>query len=465
MTTNPQKQKTKNGNPRSLEILKFALPLLITVIISVVGWFFTDTYNDAQIKIADQKNQADIEIAQINAALQYVDLTKNRADLHPDDINQAQTIIAPVLAPELAFDLALKNIFSNPTLINVLINQYGEEVPSLVAPLYLQFPYDLIADKDRPITSNSEYATYLENKKIENNSLLELLEVLDQRGLLDKFFDHLISDSFKHPYSRNHSLYYYYQYLNKKSIKSRHKQSEFLKRKQEVAFILQRTDIPDLVKSEIFTAIAFIYTLGYDDSTEAPLLEIVAKYFWEGFNVSLGEYPSEKTLKGLLYENKFYLKGSEYFQIDPADIASKSLWKKLDQLDFSTFDFAKKELILYQYASTTRVSTYDFQGKITGHFSYLMPKKILALVQKIITSMNSYEEKKNMAFTLSYYPGIEIYHKIFKYNTEIAKEYIEILLNWYEQNDSYDWHIPSYLKYEVVDEFPSFKDRINALSD
>ena len=410
MTTNPQKQKTKNGNPRSLEILKFVLPLLITVIISGVGWLLTDTYNNAQIKIA-----------QINAALQYVDLTKNRADLDPDDINQAQTIIAPVLAPELAFDLALKNIFSNPTLINVLINQYGEEVPSLVAPLYLQFPYDLFADKDRPITNNSEYATYLENKKIENNRLLELLEVLDQRGLLDKFFDHLISDSFKHPYSRSSSLYYYYQYLNK----SGYKPSESLKRKQEAKFISQRTDIPDLVKSEIFTAMAFIYTTGYGSKTEAPLLELVAEYFWEGVDISAGEYQAYKSLKWLLYRDKFYLREGSVIPLknQPAYLVSKSLWEKLDQLDFSTLDFAQKRFILIEYAILGRGHKKNCKGNSTEFFPLLMPEETVALVKKIISSINSSAEKEEMAITLSKYFGIAIYDNICsKYRLEIKRD-------------------------------------------
>ena len=397
-----------------------------------------------------------------------MDLTKKRADLDPDNINQAQSIIAPVLAPELAFDLALKNIFSNPTLINVLINQYGKEVHSVVAPLYIQFPYDLIADKDRPITSNSEYATYLEKKKIENDRLFELLEVFDRRGLLDKFFDHLISDCFKYPYSRSHSLYYYYQYLNKRSAISGHKPSEFLKRikrSQEAKFISQRTDIPDLVKSEIFTAMAFIYTTGYGGKTEAPLLELAAKYFWVGVDISAGEDPAYESLKRLLYRDKFYLReGSGMPSDHPAYLASKSLWKKLDQLDFSTLDFEQKRLILLQYLILDVGRKKDVKGNITGGFPLLMPKETAALVKRIIPSINSSEEKEEMAIVLSNFPRIVIYNNIFEHDKRIAKEYIEFLVSWYEQNDGYNWQKPDFLEAAVL-AFPSFKDRIDARFD
>ena len=167
-----------------------------------------------------------------------------------------------------------------------------------------------------------------------------------------------------------------------------------------------------------------------------------------------------------MYENKFFYQGKPRFTNDPADLVSKSLWKKLDQLDFSTLNFSQKELILYQYASTIRASTYHYTTrKITGHFSYLMPKEILALVQKIITSMGSYEEKKNIAFRLRSLSGSHLYRNLSSNDKKIAKEYIEFLLSWYEQNDGYDLPIPKNFKYEVVDDFPSFKDRIEALYD
>src|SRR5712691_7696490 len=121
-------------NATMLKYLKVIIAPLSAVIVAAVGWALTSAYNKTQFDIARGKNQADVEVARINAALSFANIYREIPDTDVQQKDQALAIAAPVLSPELAFDLAIKTVNRNQNILKILLAKYGDDSWDYVTP-------------------------------------------------------------------------------------------------------------------------------------------------------------------------------------------------------------------------------------------------------------------------------------------------------------------------------------------
>lgn len=273
-----------------MEIAKIAVAPLVTLLIAAVGWVITNSYNATQLEISTRKNAADLEIAQINAALRYVESIRNIPKDELAQRRQAVAIAAPVLPPDLAFRLAVDQLPDDPTTLSTLMSKYRDEAYDRLIP-YLELPLGELKRVLEPSPESGPYA--VQPTELERRAG-ELLHYLRARGLSQSLFDHLVSGSRANNEFRASALLLYFaeyrQSLRGDAGYVVQQAYERVRAEDEFKSYMRNPSLSPQAKQAIATATSIVFGQKYLYQSDIFITE-TAKRFWEGVDVARGVTP------------------------------------------------------------------------------------------------------------------------------------------------------------------------------
>jgi len=373
-----------------------------------------------QLEISRNKNQSDKIIAQINASLSFVKLLQDVSINNPELAHQAKTVIAPALPPETSFNIALAELPDNPNALEVLFRTYKEESWKYIVPYAEYAPTD-----------------YLNNKPAEIHTYL--FDFLNRRLLLKRFFNFLISSNYISP-NRINSLVNYFDYIYKTEELS-HNPAKSNELFYEVSTAINNTNDFRL-KYDLAGASSIVFDVF---QSNASFTELAAKYYWEKFDVSIGETSLDNSIDEFIYANRIIPNSQQ--------ILSNCLIKKLSKLNFTALNVDRIEVICYSYCESQP------RGNQKVFSAFLQPNQSYALIGKVLKSLNNPIRKKDFASHLGSTSG-DILFKNISQDKIIGKEYAELLISWYRSNWKKDWYIPKFFS-SVIKEYPELKSKMS----
>ncbi|HEY1047480.1 MAG TPA: hypothetical protein VGF79_13625 [Bacteroidia bacterium] len=366
-----------------------------------------------QLEIAREKNESDKTIAQINASLTYVKLLQDIKDSNKVLRNQAQNIIAPVLPPEMSFYIATEGLPQNGELLEILLKEHKEGSWKYLSK-YIE------------VSSPKEQA---------------LLQFLYNKQYLTTFFNFLISK----------------KYTSQSKVVAISKCLPFYVNKDNPypaieKLIKEANGNKDKGYVSKAAALAFCDP-SYSLSENWNILNKAALYFWEDYDVTLGEAPHEGSIDQDIYHRKFHITWQDsLIEIPATETLSQSLYRKLIVLNYNSMNVYSIERILYSYCETSpRFSKNVFTA-------YLKPVMIYQLLAKILPSLNSEQRKREFANYLGSISGDMLFRNISQDKT-IGKKYSEILITWYRNNWKSDWYSPQFMS-SIITIYPDLKPKM-----
>lgn len=366
-----------------------------------------------QLEIARQKNESDKTISQINASLTYVEILKDINDSNVVLRNQAQNIIAPVLPPEMSFYIATEGLPDNTEILERLLKEHKEN-----SWIYL--------------------AKYVEAPSSKKDMLLQFLY---EKQYLTAFFKFIISK----------------KYISQNKVVAISNCLPFYVNKDNPYSGIEKLikeAYDNIDKGHISKAAALAFCdPSYSLTENWNILNKAALYFWEDYDVKLGEVPHEGSIDQDIYHRKFHIEWKDsLIEIPATDTLSQSLFNRLVALDYNSMNVFSIEQILYAYCTTSpRFSKNVFTA-------YLKPAMIYELLKKVLPALNTEQRKRDFANYLGSLSGDVLFRNTSQ-DKIVGKEYSELLISWYRDNWNPDWHIPKFMS-SIIHVYPELNDHI-----
>lgn len=452
-----------------LEIAKVVVAPAIALFVAVVGWVLTTRYNATQLKVAKERGAAEIKIAQTNAAMRYMELMLNIPE--EDAIQRRQTIAiaAPVLPPDLGFQLAIDQLPDAPSALDILMAEYKSEAFTYLAK-QLEVPFDHIKRALDPVPSAGPFAvqpTELEDRAV------ALLRYLRERNYSPRLFSYLTSRNYTNDTFRLTALLlYFHEYRTSLQDDAGYVVQQAYERvrvEDEFRTNMRMQSLSSHVKQSIAFAASVVFGQKYERQSDIFIREAASR-FWENVDVARGVTPVEGSLQGYLYERVFHYNDppgtDQWYRRDAIELASASLRDAVGRLKFGELDIENVRLILYAYAASHIVA---------GDRVYLVPADVVEIMRLILDWANTPERRKQLSMELGSLSGHHLFLNMLPSSQagsaatradqnharcESAKAFAELLLDWYGKHHTPDWFIPKFF-HEVVNEFPDLENRVD----
>lgn len=385
-----------------------------------------------QLEVSKNKNESDKTIAQINASLSFEKLLSEISINNPDLENQVKTVIAPALPPETSFNIALKELPENPIVLEVLIRTYKNEKWKYLVP----------------------YAEFLPPRYSHSKNLPEakpyLFEFLKQRLLLKEFYDFLISPQYK-SINRINALINYFDFIYEAEELS-HNPSKAKELEYEIKTTIDKS-IDILLKSDLASAASIVFDKYQSHQIYS---ELAAKFYWEKFDVSIGQTPFDDSIDQYIYEKRFHIENiysEKQIELPIVNILSNSLYKKLLKLNYILFDVERIGIILYSYCETQP------RGNKNPFTPYLRSYQSYQLLKKVLQSLNTEKRRLDFSFYLGSLAGDILFRNISQ-NKEIGGLFGNLIIKWYKNNWRPSWGIPKFIS-NIIEMYPELKPQID----
>lgn len=454
-----------------INIMKIFVPLLVTFTISMVGWQITIDYNNSQLLIAEEKNAADIEVAHINASLEYIKLQKEIPSTDSTLRNQTKVIISSVLPPQLGFDIAIEELSKNTQSFNRLMTKYKNESYQYLIP-YLN--YRPLKSIDLKLLSRRKVRnSNIDNYRININELEEvkgnILKALTSTSHIVNLFEYVIYTPLESNVRRN-VLLNIIPYLknNCTSLLFINTSSQEVARHTYIMKFLN-SNISDEIKSDIsFASIICANEKLFIDRVrglEDKILNYLDEYFWENINISIGEIPLIGSLEQFVYTNKIYyhglndsikVYGNSHVNSNHIEKIGKTLFDRLQKLNY--LDIAPDQCIniLESYALE-----YP-RNNIYACDPFLNPEQILQLTESILESLNTSKRKEE--FLRAYWRQgnmclDDIYYTIGNRDSNYSKLFYEMFLYWCLENKDFAKGFPNFLTRDT-EKYPDLEEEL-----
>lgn len=460
--------KATEGPLKNIEVIKVILPLLTTSLIAAVGWNITSRHNATQLRIGEEKNLAELEIAKTNAGLRYLEIVKEISGQDAARLNEAQSIAVAVLPSELSFQILHDNVETNPSLFPILLSNFtlkgqdemagtaSEQFFLNILPWFRRMPFDLVhpyyeikAQTPEWSESSEEYRRSLQSYQIEDRRTQRLFQLVVEAGLEDQFFSILIDEKHENKDFRDRCLYRYYRGILKAND---HFQDLMVKERlwNVIERFIADPKFTESLKSDMLTAFCLANYANVDQSKQA------AQFYWAKYDVNFAEHPPENDLRWILYER--FTEDLATANFAPR-VISEALYTKLSEVDFRALDSDQTRLILYYYAQTHRSSVRSVDGKgYSGHFAYLFPKEIVGVMRLVLAGATTAEKRKSLSRELGSLSGSILFHNVARNDAGQGRAYSLLMLEWYESHQQADWYIPKFF-HEVEDMYADLAER------
>lgn len=439
------------------EYLKIIIGPLAAVIVAAVGWALTSAYNKTQFDIAIEKNKADVEVARINAALSFANIYRQIPEADTQQRDRAIAIAAPVLSPELAFDLALRTINRDDSILRILLAKYGDESWKYLAPavevIPLEFDDPTLFAHDADASSQGQSFDDYRAARIRAEALAHtLMTILDQQQHLDELLRYIVSDECSRPELRAYALLAVFQQLDAKMQYPKNTASEVRMVLGRIREMLADRGVSDRAKADI----AIASSLVFDKYHSRPeFSDLVVPYFWAGLDIGRGETPAEYDLRSFVYRDRFHYQDTyqRTVTLPQARGISEDLATRFAKLSFRRLDFQQISLIMYSYIESTP------RGGPSPFTAYLAPPEAVRIIKVILGSLASEARKSDFGAHLGSLGGDALFANISQ-DQESGRLYTKLIISWYDDNYRPGWPPPKFFD-SIVARFPDLLPQIN----
>lgn len=446
-----------------LEIVKTLINPGIALFVALVGWLLTDRYNATQIEVTKQRNDAEIEIARINASLDYLRILGDLPEEAITARRHAIAISAPVLPPEMAFRLSIRELPQNALALDTLMTKYEHSANKyLVSTLEVSFP-----NLQQATSSLSSTLPSPREKEASN-----LLDYLRARLSAEALYHFILSDEYANDSFRATALllylHNYHAFLE--SAVGQAVREVYPKNRIEREIMSLRSS--GVLSSEAKRSLALSAGVIFGRapwSRSVDFSKSAAEHFWHGVDVANGSTPQEGTLEGYVYEKLIDYgdqESEEAWAKRITALASAGLRKEILKLDFRRLNIANVRTILYAYAQS---------GTVAGSAAYLMPADVAEVLRAVLKWADTSGKRRNLSMEFGSLGGDRLFRNLLPNcvgcpekmlketiiaRCRAAREVGENLAEWYGKHYEDDWHIPSFF-YGVLVEFPDLSDKID----
>jgi hypothetical protein len=421
-----------------------------------------------QLEIAKRKNESDKAIAQIDASLSFVKLLQDMPTDNKDLKHQAKTIIAPALPLETIYNIAINELPDNPNVLEILFRTYKDETWKYIIPFIEIYPlkfassefwnlfntrignrYDKVCCDSLHELITQAHSSYQNENVKQLNGCYELLIFLEKRQLLNDLYKYLISYNYKSQ-KRVYALINYFEYINKIS-ESKNYPSFITDLSYDIKTTIEKSN-DNALKSDLAIAASTVYD-EYHTKTEYS--NLAAKYYWEKFDISIGQTPSEGGIYQFIYENRFHdedVISRKPKQLNAIQILSNSLIQKLTALNFTLFDIDRIAVICYSYSETS------LRGSKGPFITYLLPSHSYQLIAVVLKSLDTEKRRQEFSMYLGSLSGDQLFMTISQ-DSIIGKQYAKLIISWYRDNCKSDWYIPKFFN-SIIHKYPELKSKM-----
>ena len=439
------------------DIIKTLVGPAVALLVAFVGWVLTDRYNATQLKITKQRNDAEVEVTRINAALRYIELIGN---LHNDDISgrrQAVAVAAPVLPPEIAFQLAAAQLPNDRTALDTLMAKYQDG-----ANKYLTATLEVPFRELRQTVSPGSPARYAEGQRTSEKRATDLFRYLRTKGHAERLFDFIVSQDYRNDRFRPIAVLFYFDNYRTFLVSGVGQATggayPKVRMEYEIKSLMSDTTLSVAAKQ----AIAFSASIVFGDRQDGGgdvFSSYAGEYFWHGFDVAHGGTPHEGTIQSHIYSNITLVDRL-------VKLASANLRDRVLKLDFDRLDIDNISLILYAYAQSPTV---------TRSSSYLIPVDVVDVVRAVLEWADTAQKRQELSMVFGSLGTEHLFRNLLPDCLGCAKDMATeeitarcaaarnfggMLADWYRQYHSDDWYIPKFF-HSVLVAVPDLGDRID----
>ena len=433
--------------PKLFEILKIAVAPVSAILIAIVGWTLTETYNSAQR-----------DLTRTNAAMRYVEVVSSMTEEgEANQRLQADAIAAPVLPPYLAFRLAINGLSDNPDTLAILLQSYEDRAFTYLVR-YLEVP---VAKLNGAFVREKKKTT--PDLKKSTKQAIDLLKYLRDRGHSKEMFDYLVSDDYTNERLRPVTLLlYFYQYRDSLgyvwgSIDKTRKTSTELRLEAELDSYLRMRTLSEHSKQAV--AFAFSVVFGDERFSECDVfVRAAAERFWVNLDVRRFERPAEGSFQQLLYDQEFLNNNS--CGEKAIELVSRELRETIIGLRIERFEYDELRRLIYVYAEP-------------GKTVYLVPGDVVRVMKRILEWAHTPGRRRELWVMLGSFVGEDLFKEMVSSSDsgplilgdekrcKSAKDFAVMLLDWFEKHHVEDWpKYPGFFE-RVPSVFPSLEMRVN----
>jgi hypothetical protein len=426
------------------DIAQIGVAPLVTLIIAVVGWIITTRYNNTQLRIARDKNSADVEVAKVNASMQFLQVLEKIPQTEPEKRAQLIAVSVPILPPDLGADLAVAQLDHDSGAVAGLFARYGKKVFPLVEQHLGR----------GPVFRTAEFVPDVEYDQLPTR----LLEFLAARKLDLGLEDYLFLTEVHNQSVRTNAIINYFRFLRQKSDCSRQESVGFIKHTNLVKRTLDNPSVPNAVKDAVALSSGIAFLNGYGNNADEPLLETVASRFWNGLDVSAGEIPSEDSLAGYVYRHAFHYRvpsNSKVVALPTRTEISSELISRIQRIrQFAQLPWQNVRLMLYSYTVHTPRDTES------PFVTFLEPDHSVQFYKLVLAWANTPRRRTDLGQELNSLSGTAMFRSVSRSKTA-QRQWAELTIQFYESYYSRDWY-PAKVIPEIIDEFSDLRPRVRA---
>lgn len=329
--------------------------------------------------------------------------------------------VAGALPSELSFNLAVKRLPDEPSILNLLLRENGDQSWKYLSP-------------------------FIEDEATSG----PILHLLQEQNLLEREFDWLIGNANDRPHRRLQALVSYFKFLFNLDA-SQYPPVLKPATRALVSRVLHARGVDAQSKSDVAAAAALVFVTDPSYTPDWDLLDMAASVFWDGIKTDVGELPQDGSIKYRLYFTKFYFRsnssaGEKKEPTRAVGIASEALVQRLLAAHLEERTVYDLGRLLYSYSEER---------------AYLNPPEALRFVQGVLTAVNTEERRKQLSEELGSLSGFELYRNM-RRDPTVQRQYADLIVNWYSKYGTRGWGIPKFLS-EVEVDYPDLKGRIESL--
>lgn len=425
----------------NIEVFRIAFAPVVALVIALVGWIITTSYNATQTRIAQEKNATDAEVARTNASIRFVELLDA---IEPDDLERRSRLLSAsysVLPAHLAFDVAVQGLEYDRGTIEALFAANGGDAWQYLEPHLARGP-------------TFRRAEHVEQIQWDESSLA-LIEFLSTKGLTTGLESHLFQGPVSHLALRERAILNYFRYLNESAGVAESPGAETVRHAELVTRTLTDPSVSDDLKNSVALCGAAVFSGGQGDLRDTSLLEFAADRFWNPMDVGRGELPQEETVHGFVYRHRLYYEHGDRTVGFPGirERLSESLWRELEEIDkWDELSWERVRLLWYAYA------VYTPRGSSSPFVAYLAPSESLALTRKVLHWASTPERREAVSRELASLSGSRLYRNL-SGDEQSQRRFAEAVFTFYEEHSREEWWPPKLLS-DICQDNPEFRARV-----
>lgn len=334
--------------------------------------------------------------------------------------------VASVLPPELSFNLAVKRLPEERSMVNLLLRVYGDQSWKYLSP-------------------------YVEDRI----TAAFVLQLLHDQNLLSRELDWLISPANDRPHRRLPALVSYFAFLRELDRRI-HPETHKPAVRALVSSSLDRSDIDSVTKADVAAAAAIVFVTEPGYVPDWRFLDFAAATFWEPLDTGVGELPPEGSLRYELFFKRFHIHHDDKVVPTPAvSIASDALVRRLVIAHLERKGVDELGRLLYSYCA------YVPRDGPDPFSPYMTPRDCLRLVQAVTAAANTRERRQRLSEEMGSMTGHVLYRNTGR-DKFIQRQYVDTLLAWYERYAEKGWGIPKFF-HDAADDQPELSERIDVI--